>query len=199
MAPPTTTRDRPEAELNARGARETDAGDVGRSGLSEQFVAWITGAQRPLYAYIRTLVGPGADASDILQAVNLVLCRKASEFDGRGQFLTWACRVAYLQVLAHLKARRRDRHAYFDEAVLEDLAGPLSAQVEQLDARVEALRHCLAGLSSTHRQMITARYAPGGSVEQVGRPAGSVRVTLHRIRLLLLECIRRTLDAEGRA
>jgi DNA-directed RNA polymerase specialized sigma24 family protein len=49
--------------------------------------------------------------------------------------------------------------------------------------------------------MITARYAAGGTVQRVaqaaGRPSGSVRVTLHRIRLLLLECIQRTLAAEG--
>jgi RNA polymerase sigma-70 factor, ECF subfamily len=173
----------------------------GRRVPSEQFVAWIAGSQRPLYAYIRALVGPCTDVEDILQSVNLVLWRKASEFDGRGRFLTWACRVAYLQVLAHLKQRQRDRHSYFDEAVLEDLAGSLARDVEQLDARLEALRDCLGRLSPAHRRMITARYAAGGSVQQVaravGRPAGSVRVTLHRIRLLLLQCVERTLAGEG--
>jgi len=175
----------------------------GRPVLSEQFVAWITGAQRPLYAYIRTLVGCSAETDDILQAVNLILCRKATEFDGRGKFLSWACRIAYFQVLAHLKERQRDKHAYFDEAVLEDLAGPLARHVEQLDDRLEALHDCLGQLSPAHRQMIATRYAPGGSVQRVaqavGRPSGSVRVSLHRIRLVLLDCIERTLAAEGSA
>jgi RNA polymerase sigma-70 factor (ECF subfamily) len=172
-----------------------------RGNLSEQFVTWIAGAQRPLYAYIRTLIGPWGDAEDILQEVNLVLCRKAGEYDGRGQFLTWACRVAYLQVLAHLKRRQRDRHLYFDEGVLADLAQPLASQVERLDSRQEALHHCLARLSPEHRQLIRARYAAGGSVQkiaqEVGRPVGSVRVTLHRIRTLLLQCMERTLAVEG--
>lgn len=170
-------------------------------GLSEQFVALLTAAQRPLYAYIRTLLGPGGESEDVLQAVNVVLCRKALEFDGQGRFLSWACRVAYLQVLAYLKERRRDKHLYFDEAVLDELAGPLARDVEQLDDRLEALRICLDRLPPTHRQLITARYAPGASVQQVaqavGRPAGSVRVTLHRIRLLLLDCIQQTLAPEG--
>jgi RNA polymerase sigma-70 factor (ECF subfamily) len=180
--------------------RETP-GDGGRGGLSEEFVTWIAGSQRPLYAYIRSLVGPWGEAEDILQEVNLVLCRKAEEYDGRGQFLTWACRIAYLQVLANLKRRQRDRHLYFDEAVLADLAGPLAGRVERLDTRQEALHRCLGRLSSQHRQMITTRYARGGSVQKVaqavGRPAGSVRVTLHRIRTLLLQCMQRTLGAEG--
>jgi RNA polymerase sigma-70 factor (ECF subfamily) len=169
--------------------------------MSEQLVTWIAGAQRPLYAYIRSLAGPWADAEDILQEVNVVLCHKAAEYDGRGQFLTWACRVAYFQVLHHLKQRRRDRNVYFDEAVLEDLAGKLAGEVERLDGRLEALRHCLGRLSPEHRGMITARYAAGGSVQavadQLGRPAGSVRVSLHRVRLLLLGCIERTLKAGG--
>jgi RNA polymerase sigma-70 factor (ECF subfamily) len=177
--------------------------DGGRATLSAEFVTQVAGAQRPLYAYIRSLAGPWVEAEDILQEVNLVLCRKANEFDGRGRFLTWACRIAYFQVLAHLKQRQRDKHLYFDEALLADLAGPLAGEVERLDDRTEALRHCVARLSPVHRRMVTARYARGGSVqkvaEQVGRPAGSVRVTLHRVRLLLLACVQRTLTAKGNA
>ena len=123
-------------------ADERDSPEAGgRAALSEEFVARIAGAQRPLYAYVRSLVGPWAEPDEILQEVNLVLVRKADEFDGRGKFLTWACRVAYFQVLAYLKRRQRDKHVYLDEALLADLSGPLAAQVEQLDSRLEALRN----------------------------------------------------------
>jgi RNA polymerase sigma-70 factor (ECF subfamily) len=168
---------------------------------SDQFMMWITGAQRPLYAYVRTLLGPWAEVEDVLQEVNLVLWRKAREYDGRGHFLTWACHIAYLQVLAHLKRCRRDKHVYFDEAVLTDLAVPLTHQVESLEERIEALRYCLQQLAPEHRRMITERYAEGGSVQKIarelGRSAGSVRVALHRIRTLLLACMQRRLAAEG--
>jgi RNA polymerase sigma-70 factor (ECF subfamily) len=175
--------------------------DAARAALSAEFVAQVANAQRPLYAYIRSLVGPWADAEDVLQEVNLVLCRKAHEFDGQGRFLTWACRVAYLQVLAHLKQKQRDKHLYLDEGLLSDIAGPLADQVDRLDDRLDALRHCLGQLPPRHRRMITDRYARGGTVQKVadeaGRPVGSVRVTLHRIRQLLLACIERTLAARG--
>jgi RNA polymerase sigma-70 factor, ECF subfamily len=183
-------------------ANQPETAPGGRPPLSEEFVTQVAGAQRPLYAYIRSLVGPWASPEDILQEVNLVLCRKAGEYDGHGRFLTWACRVAYLQVLAHLKRRQRDRCVYVDEALLADLAGPLADRVERLDDRLEALRGCVARLAPAHRRMITARYAGGGSVQKVaeaeGRPAGSVRVTLHRIRLILLECVERFLAQKGR-
>jgi RNA polymerase sigma-70 factor (ECF subfamily) len=164
-----------------------------RPPLCEEFVTQVAGAQRPLYAYIRSLVGPWADPDDILQEVNLVLCRKADEYDGQGRFLTWACRVAYFQVLARMKQRQREKCRFVDEELLADLAGPLAERVERYDDRLEALQNCLGKLPPTHRRMITARYASGGSVQAVaraeGRSAGSVRVTLHRIRLLLLRCI----------
>ena len=43
-------------------------GTDGVSALSAEFVAQIAGAQRPLYAYIRSLVGPWAEAEDVLAA-----------------------------------------------------------------------------------------------------------------------------------
>lgn len=169
----------------------------------EEFVAWIAGSQRSLYAYIFSLVGSRAEVDDILQEVNLVLWRKAHEYDRAAPFLAWAFRVAYFEVLAYLKRRRRDRHTYFDESVLADLAEGLVHKAERMDARWEALGHCLGKLPPEQRRMITARYAPEGSVQTVarelGRLAGSVRVSLHRIRAVLLECMKRTLAAEGSA
>src|SRR5690348_3481046 len=85
---------------------------------TEELVTRIAASQKPLFAYIRTLLGPIGEVDDVLQEVNLVLWRRGHEFDGRGQFLTWACHIAYLQVLAHCKRRRREKHVYFDEGVL---------------------------------------------------------------------------------
>src|SRR5262249_29708912 len=152
-------------------------------------------------------VGSRSDVDDILQEVNLVLWRKAAEYDRSGPFLAWAFRVAYFEVLAYLKRRRRDRHTYLDEDVLAGLSEGLTERVEArpdyLDARWEALGRCLGRLPPEQRRMITARYAPEGSVQKVadelGRPVGSVRVTLHRIRVALLECMKRSLAAEGGA
>jgi RNA polymerase sigma-70 factor (ECF subfamily) len=171
-----------------------------RPPLSEEFVTHVAGVQRPLFAYIRSLVGPWAAPEDILQEVNLVLCRKAGEYNGQARFLTWACGIAYYQVLAHFKQHRREKCVYVDEELLADLAVPLSDRVEHLDERLDALRNCLSKLHPAQRRMIAARYATGGSVQKVaegeGRPVGSIRVTLHRIRLLLLGCVERALKEE---
>ena len=164
---------------------------------AQEAMARIAAAQRPLYAYVRSLVAPWGSVDDVLQEVNLVLWRKAGEYDGRGEFLTWACRIAYLQVLAHHKKVRRDRFVPFDEAILADLAGPLADRVRDADPRLDALRHCLETLPARSRELIAARYQDGGSVaaaaQGLGRSVESVRVTMHRIRKALLACIQQQL------
>ena len=170
--------------------------------VAEEMVARIAAAQRPLFSYIRTLVAPWGSPEDVLQEVNLVLWRKASEFDGRGEFLTWACRIAYLQVLAHRKVVNRTRFVALDDGILADLSQRLIDRVRDTDIRLDALRACLELLAPTARRLIAQRYEEGGSVraaaESVGRAPESVRVTLHRIRKTLLACMQGRL-AEGNA
>ena len=177
---------------------QSDAPPLNRG---EELVTQITTSQKALFAYISTLLGSAGDVDDVLQEVNLVLWRRGHEFDGRGQFLTWACHIAYLQVLAHCKRLRREKHAYFDEGVLADLSGCVAEQVGRIDARLEALHKCLAKLPPSQRRLILRRYEAGGSVQKLAseldRPANSVSVTLHRIRKLLSDCIARTLGEGG--
>src|SRR5437763_2703792 len=105
------------------------------AGVAEEMVARIAAAQRPLFSYIRSLVAPWGSAEDVLQEVNLVLWRKAAEFDGRGEFLTWACRIAYLQVLAHRKQVQRKRFVALDDGILADLSQRLMDRVRDTDVR----------------------------------------------------------------
>lgn len=165
---------------------------------ADELSTQITASQKALFAYIGTLLGSAGEADDVLQEVNLVLWRRGHEFDGRCQFLTWACHIAYVQVLAHYKRLRRERHLYFDEGVLADLAICAANEVEWIDARLDALHACLGKLSPSQRRMILRRYEAGGSVQMLAseleRPASSVSVTLHRLRKLLARCIERTLE-----
>ncbi len=191
-------------DLNTPASGSSDHGrGAEHSGPYEHAVIRITAAQRPLFAYIRSMVLAPVDVEDILQEVNLVLWRKLGEYDPRRPFLTWACSIAHLQVLAYYKRRRRDRHELFDELALDAIARSMAPKVENLDSRLDALRSCLGKLGPAHRQMILKRYDLGGSVQaiadELGRPVASVRVTLHRIRQALLACVSQSLSAGDRA
>jgi RNA polymerase sigma-70 factor (ECF subfamily) len=172
--------------------------------LTEDFVAKLTGCQSRLYAYITTLEPRSGAASDILQETNVVLCRRAGEYDTKQDFVGWACRVAYFQVLAHRRDAGRDsQRLIFDDAMVGRLADAAAEQSPGYEQRRSALRLCIDKLPDGQRELLTRRYEHGRSIhdvaESLGRPVGSITQTLHRIRKALLDCVQRTIMAEDRS
>ena len=172
--------------------------------LTEDFVARLTGCQSRLYAYIATLEPRGGAANDILQETNVVLCRRAAEYDTKQDFVGWACRVAYFQVLAHRRdVGRESQRLVFDDGLIERLAGVAAELSPGHDRRRSALRTCIDKLPDQQRDLLTRRYEHGRSIQDVaaslGRPVGSITQTLHRIRKALLACVQRAIVAEDRA
>ena len=88
---------------------------------NEALVDHLTRQQSSLFHYILSLVPDPVSAQDILQETNLVLWRKAAEYDSALPFMPWACRIALYQVKAHRRDQARDLHV-FDDEVLDQLA-----------------------------------------------------------------------------
>lgn len=167
---------------------------------SAEFISEVTRSQRVLHAFILSIVRHAADADDVLQESNIVLWRKAGEFDRTREFLPWAMRVAQLQAMAHLKKKQRSRVA-FDDELLALLADEAIAECSEADARRVALAGCLQKLPEEHRMLIAQRYEPGGSVNEMAAERGStpkaLSEMLRRIRHALMLCIKRTLAQEA--
>lgn len=174
--------------------------DLQPQNSTEQFVQLVISHQPRLRAFIRSLVPDRGAAADVLQETNLVIWRKANEFERGTNFGAWMFRIARFQVLAARKKHRRDRMS-FDEALIHRIADAAEKRSELVEARREALSDCLAKLTDEQRAMITQRYTESKSPAEIAanaeRPVGSVRQTLYRIRLVLAECIDQTLAEEG--
>jgi RNA polymerase sigma-70 factor (ECF subfamily) len=159
-----------------------------------EFITQLTRSQRHLHAFVQTLIWHPADADDVLQEANLVLWRKAGEFDPTRPFLPWAMRIAQLQAMAWLSSRSRSKHRLSD-ALLETIACEAVAEAEELEPRRRALGQCLERLPADHRSLVSQRYQPDGCVNELAVARGSspkaVSEMLRRIRLMLLECIER--------
>jgi len=167
---------------------------------SDDFVALLTRSQRKLHAYIFSLVWNPADADDILQETNIVLLKKAAEFDASRDFLPWALTIARFQTLAGLKRRQRLRFV-FDEALASFLADEAAREDPVLEARRLALATCLQKLPTSHRDLLVRRYQPKAVVGEMAAALGLSLKTLsdrlRRIRAKLLDCITRTLAEEA--
>ncbi|MEQ8211309.1 MAG: sigma-70 family RNA polymerase sigma factor [Lacipirellulaceae bacterium] len=167
------------------------------SGVNDEFIRNLTSCQNRLYVYILSLMPDPEGARDLLQETNLVLWRKAKDFQPGTSFEAWACKIAYYEVLTERRKRGRDRHM-FSEAVVSLLASEAEPKLAQLDERSLALDECLGQLHPRQRQQLLERYSPGGSVkalaEATGTTQGAVATTLYRIRNLLSDCIKSKLS-----
>ena len=76
---------------------------------SDQYFLAVAAIQNRLHAYILSLLADPVGAQDVLQETNLVLIRKADDFQSDASFESWAFSTARFQVLAHLRDQKRDR------------------------------------------------------------------------------------------
>jgi RNA polymerase sigma-70 factor, ECF subfamily len=173
--------------------------DPGPLPPSSEYVAKVTSAQRALYGLIMTLVRRASDADDVLQETNLVLWRKAAEYDPGRPFMPWAMQIARIQSRAYLSKRQRLPLA--DSDLLDRIAAAAIAAQGAAESRRLALAGCLQKLPEKHRVLIATRYEPGASVNAIAAARATqpkaVSEMLRRIRRTLLECIERTLAVEA--
>ena len=67
---------------------------------SDEFIVRLVGCQNRLYAYVYSLMPNAEQARDVVQEANLIIWRKAAEFEAGTNFEAWACKIAYFEVLA---------------------------------------------------------------------------------------------------
>ncbi len=167
----------------------------------ELFARLLGRCQRKVFLYALGLIHNAADAEEVLQEANVVLWRKFDEYKPGTSFESWACRVAYFEVLKYREKAARERRV-FGPKLVETLAAEAEEVADEFDDRRDALEGCLTKLRDVDRTLVLQRYQPGASTrglaESMGRSVQGTRKSLHRIRTTLLECIQRTLAAEER-
>ncbi len=164
---------------------------------TEQYVGLILQVQPRIYAYILSLIADPVAAQDILQETNLVIWRKAEEFEPGTNFNAWAYRIALFQVKAARKRMMRDRLVFSDEMV-NVLAPEAETQLEDIQERMNLLRRCMNLLTHKQQGLLEQRYTLGRTAgeiaDELGRPVASIHQTLYRIRLALMDCVGRSGD-----
>ena len=146
-----------------------------------------------IYGFILSLVHNPDDADDVFQQTALTLWQKYDDFRLDGSFRAWACGVARFSVLTFMRAKRRDRVQFNEEAVELLTQWQAEADEGQQTARQEALRFCMEKLNAAQRDMLRRYYEQRENARQiaesVGRTAHSVHSSLKHIRTKLYECI----------
>ncbi len=166
---------------------------------TETYLQLLNEHGKALAGYVHTLVNHPSDAEDILQACRLTMWNKFSDFEIGTNFLAWARKIAFHQILNYRRSQKRKPVFSSDPAFLEAVAVEIDRQSETLDARSEALRHCLRQLPENQRRTILLRYHDGFEIGEIARQTdrteGAVYRLLSRIRQSLNDCINTRLQA----
>jgi len=166
---------------------------------NEELLQLITRYQRPLSHFISRQVPRDSDAEDVLQEVNLVIWRRADEYQRGTDFGAWVFKIAQFQIMAFRQKLVRDRLQFSDE-LLAQLARHEFPGVQAADRRREALHLCLEKLDRGDLELVRLRYEAGDDVaslvSRLGRNAKAIYRSLARIHEALMICIRRRLTAE---
>ncbi|HMP05248.1 MAG TPA: sigma-70 family RNA polymerase sigma factor [Lacipirellulaceae bacterium] len=160
---------------------------------------WVQ-SQSVIAAYVSANVYDAHHVEDLVQEVARVCAEKFDEYDRQRAFTSWALGIARHRLLKYYRSRRRDR-LVLSEPALAQLEAALERVHPEVEARREALRHCLAKIDGRRREVLDMRYRDNAKVvdlaEHFGMSASAVSVMLHRVRAVLFACVERWMSQKG--
>jgi len=167
----------------------------------ELFVRLIGQHQYQIHRYLLSLVPNTHDADDLFQQTNLFLWREFNRFEEGTSFVSWACSVAYHEVLAWRKSKLRERLVFSPE-FLQAVSLQWDLAAERIEQRSQALVHCVSKLPQHHKELIQRRYGEHHRIETIAeslqRTPDAIYRMLSRIRHALHACVEQTLELQAK-
>lgn len=186
--PPET---KPPRTAGSRGGSAT-VGTMAKNG--ENFARLLVTHDRSLRRYISLFLRRQDDVEEVLQQTAASLWEKFDEFDTDRDFMPWATRFAYFEVLNFRKEKARSR-VFFSEDVMEALVQSHEELNEELKFRETKLKECLAELSRNDLLLVQRRYSDDATIKslsaETGKTVKSLYRRLDRIRELISDCVDR--------
>jgi RNA polymerase sigma-70 factor, ECF subfamily len=155
-----------------------------RDGSLPAFERLVRRHQGVVRGFLRRLAGDADQADDLAQEVFVLAWRKLGDFEARGTFRGWLCRVAYTRFLQH---RRADLARARAHSARSDVPASGNADIA-LD-----LDRAMTTLSEDQRAAIALCYGEGLShgeaAEVLGMPLGTVKSHVARGREKLVAAL----------
>lgn len=165
----------------------------------DQFLRFFMEHEEALRLFVRSLLFNREESREVMQEVAIVLWRKFDDSMDNLSFRRWAFGVARMEVLSFRRDRARDRHTFSDD-VAALLERSVQEDSEALERQRSFLEVCVGKLPVNQRNLVQEAYEPGVKMNDLARQFGWTSMALykklHRIRLQLVECIRREVAVE---
>ena len=175
---------------------------MAQTSREDLFMELVTQHQGRLFGYIYALVQNVDDTQDLHQQTLLVLWRKFSQYRPGTSFLSWAIKIAQIEVWNYRKSKPSGRVFLSDEVlshVAESQMHNAADPAEEL--RRQLLDDCVEKLPDTDRQLLDASYQSDCRIKDIaakfGRSSQRICNSLRRIRRELLDCTDHAISEEN--
>lgn len=169
---------------------------------SSDFIRLLTAHQPALRGLVAAMLPGSQDIDDILQDTNVILWEKRDKYDWDAPFKSWAYGIARNKVRQHWRKQKKNICVAVSDGFLDAVAEAREADApDEFQQKRAALNLCLNHLKPRDRELIDACYEAreglDARVVQFGLTAASLRVTTHRIRKKLRDCVEKRLAWKG--
>lgn len=183
----------------------SDELELARRGDARAFEALARAHQAALYSHVARIIGPGADAEDVVQDALLSAWRSLPSFEGTS-FKAWLFRIARNRAIDLFRSRKRRGELPLDPPEDDDgdfsWAEPVAGGPELVDLAagheaLAAVEAALALVPVQQRDALLLRDVEGFSYEEIATitvsEVGTVKSRIHRARI----AVRNELVAKG--
>jgi len=168
------------------------------AGNTHEFHDLIRPYERSVYIMAQSLLHNEADAEDAAQETFLKAFRNLARFRGDAKFSTWLISIALNEARSRLRSKKNVKMESLDEApdgqgntspaLLRDWREIPSEALERQEVQ-QLLQHAVTDLPLIYREVFMLRdveeLSVNESAEALGITVASVKVRLHRARLML--------------
>lgn len=158
--------------------------------------------QKLVRAFLAVRLRHHHDVEDLTQEVFITAFRKIHQCRPEDPLEPWLRRIA-----VNLLANHRRKFRAMPVGLMEELLTALDHKIEAYCegdrevAALEALQDCLRGVEESSRRLLQARYEQGIPMDDLarhlGRKPSALSMQLHRLRLVLGNCIDEKLKKGG--
>ncbi len=168
------------------------------AGNTQEFHDLIRPHERSVYAMALSLLHNQADAEDVTQEAFLKAFRNLTKFRGEAKFSTWLISITLNEARSRLRSGKAvklesldeppEGHEHISPALLRDWREIPSEALERKEVR-QLLQQAIVELPLIYREIFVLRDVEELSVDESAKALGitvsSVKVRLHRARILL--------------
>ena len=168
-----------------------------RETKTEQFIHLLSSNHYRIYAFIQSLVVNDSDADDIMQDTSTIMWKKFDDFELGTDFVAWGVTIAKYRILEY---RNKKKDYALSVETLTMLADESERMMPEIETRYRVLQGCLSKLKEQDRNLLKLRYTYSYSArmiaKRVGMTVNMVYRHMSRIKLLLINCVRKQLRTE---